>query len=150
MNDEEYMNIALQEAEMALKEEEVPVGAIIVLDNKIIGKGHNTRQKTHDITNHAELIALREAGKTIGDWRLNEATIYITMSPCTMCAAAIKDSRIKRIVIGAVNQDIKTKEIVDLIFEINNEKTKKNITIGVLKNESLQLLQTFFKKQRKK
>ena len=144
MNDEEYMNIALKEARTALNEEEVPVGAIVVLDNKIIGIGHNTRQRTHDITNHAELIAIREASNKIGDWRLDKATIYITLSPCMMCASAIKESRIKNIVIGAINQDIKTQEAVDLILKDSNIKT------GIKEQESLLLLQKFFKKQREK
>ncbi len=144
MSDEEYMNIALKEAEQALNEEEVPVGAVVVLDNKIIGIGHNTRQKTHDITNHAELIAIRDASRKLGDWRLDKTTIYITLSPCMMCASAIKESRIKRIVIGVNNQDLKTKEISDIIL--------KDIEIkdGIKSQESLLLLQKFFKKQREK
>ena len=144
MNDEEYMNIALKEAEKALDFEEVPVGAVVVLDNEIIGIGHNTRQKTHDITNHAELIAIRNASKKICDWRLDKATLYITLSPCIMCASAIKESRIKRIVIGLNNQDLKTKEITDLILKDREIKT------GIKEQESLLLLQKFFKKQREK
>ena len=144
MNDEEYMNIALEEARIALNEDEVPVGAIVVLDNEIIGRGHNTRQKTHDITNHAELIAIRNASNKIGDWRLDKATIYITLSPCMMCAAAINESRIKNIVIGATNQDIKTQEVANLILKDSNIKT------GIKEQESLDLLQKFFKKQREK
>ncbi len=150
MNDEYYMNIALKEAMKAYKKKEVPVGAIVVLNNKIIGKGYNTRQRSCDITNHAEIIALRNASRKIHDWRLNNAILYVTMSPCNMCASAIKESRIKKIVIGCINQDIKNKQIVDLIFETKKENSSIKITTGVLEQECGQLLQKFFKEQRNK
>ena len=150
MKDEEYMQLALKEAKKAYQKDEVPVGAIVVLNDKIIGKGYNQKERKDDVTSHAELIAIRNASKKIHDWRLNEATLYITLSPCAMCASAIVQSRIKRVVVGALNPDLKNKEIVDLIFDINKEKPTVQITEKVLEKESLELLQSFFKKQRKK
>ena len=131
MNDDYYMNIALKEAEKAFKKKEVPVGAIIVLNDKIIGIGHNKREFTSLITNHAELIAIKKAGKKIHDWRLNEATMYVTLFPCPMCASAIKQSRIKRLVIGASSHDLKTKKIVNLILIEEDNKNRLEINENV-------------------
>ena len=150
MNDEYYMNLALKEAYKAYKRGEVPVGAILVLNDKIIAKAHNTRQKTHDIVNHAEMIAIRKASRKIHDWRLNDAVLYITMSPCPMCASAIKESRIKRVVVGATNKDLKIRKIVDLIFKIDENCSSFEIKKGILEDECIEILQKFFKEQRTK
>lgn len=150
MNDEYYMNLALKEAFKAYKKREVPVGAILVLNDKVIAKAHNTRQKTHDIANHAEMIALRKASRKLHDWRLNDATLYITMSPCPMCASAIKESRIKKVVVGAMNQDLKFQKIVDLIFEIDKKNSLLAIKTGVLEDKCIEILQKFFREQRNK
>ena len=150
MNDEYYMNLALKEAFKAYKKKEVPVGAVLVLNDKVIAKAHNTRQKTHDITNHAEMIAIRKASHKIHDWRINDATLYITMSPCPMCASAIKESRIKQVVVGATNQDQKFKKIVDLIFETDKNSSSFEIKTGILEDKCIEILQKFFKEQRNK
>ncbi len=149
MNDDYYMNIALKEAEKAFKKKEVPVGAIIVLNDKIIGIGHNKREFTSLITNHAELIAIKKAGKKIHDWRLNEATMYVTLFPCPMCASAIMQSRIKRLVIGAPSHDLKTKKIVNLILKEEDNKNRLEIKENVLESKCSMLLKEFFKEQRK-
>ena len=150
MNDEYYMNIALKEAEKALKEAEVPVGAVLVENGKIIARGHNMRQKKHDVTKHAEIIAIRKASKKIHDWRLDNAVLYITMSPCIMCSAIIKESRIKKIVIGAINPDKKIQNIVNQILEIDKINPSIEIKTKVLEKECIELLQKFFKEKRKK
>ena len=147
--DEYFMNIALKEANKAFRWDEVPVGAIIVLNGKIIAKGHNLRELKGDITKHAELIAIKRANRKIKGWRLNDCTIYITLFPCSMCASAIVQSRIKRVVIGAPCKDIKNKEIVNLIFEKEKDKPLIEITENVLEKECSSILQEFFKKQRK-
>lgn len=147
--DEYFMNIALKEANKAFRRDEVPVGAVIVLNGKIIARGHNLRELKGDITKHAELIAIKHVNRKIKDWRLNDCTIYITLFPCSMCASAIVQSRIKRVVIGAPCKDIKNKEIVDLIFEKEKDKPLIEITENILEKECSSILQKFFRKQRK-
>ena len=149
MNDDYYMNIALKEAEKAFKKDEVPVGAIIVLNDKIIGIGHNKREFTGLITNHAELIAIKKASKKIKDWRLNDATLYVTLFPCSMCASAIVQSRIKKIVIGAPSLDMKNQKIVDMLFHDEKGNLLLEMKDNVLKEECSEILSMFFKKQRK-
>ena len=148
MDDNYYMNIALQEANKAYLKDEVPVGCIIVQNNKIIGVGHNLKESTKNILNHAELIAIKKASKKINDWRLDNSVMYVTLYPCSMCASAIVSSRIKRIVIGAPTKDLKVKQIGDLIFEGNNLSPKMEVKENVLKDECVNLLGEFFKNKR--
>ena len=148
MDDNYYMNIALQEANKAFLKDEVPVGCIIVQNNKIIGVGHNLKESTKNILNHAELIAIKNASKKINDWRLDNSVMYVTLYPCSMCASAIVSSRIKRIVIGAPTKDLKVKQIGDLIFEGNNLSPKIEVKENVLKDECVNLLSEFFKNKR--
>ena len=148
MDDNYYMNIALQEANKAYLKDEVPVGCIIVQNNKIIGVGHNLKESTKNILNHAELIAIKKASKKINDWRLDNSVMYVTLYPCSMCASAIVSSRIKRIVIGAPTKDLKVKQIGDLIFEGNNLSPKIDVKENVLKDECVNLLGEFFKNKR--
>ena len=108
--DEYYMNLALKEANKAFKRDEVPVGVIIVSDNKIVARGYNMRELKGDIAKHAELIAIKKANKKIHDWRLENCTMYVTLFPCPMCASAIVQSRIKKIYIGALDEK-KTVEV---------------------------------------
>ena len=150
MKDEYYMNIALREAEIALNAAEVPVGAVLVVNDKIIARGHNMRQKRHDVTKHAEIIAIRNASRKLHDWRLDNATLYVTMSPCIMCSAVIKESRIKKIVIGAMNPDEKIQNIVNQILEVDKKNPSIEIKTKVLEPECVAILQKFFKEKRKK
>ena len=132
--DEYFMGIALKQAKKALRREEVPVGAIIVLDGKIIAKGYNLRELRGDVTKHAELITLRRANHKLKNWRLNGCTMYVTLFPCSMCASAIIQSRVSRIVIGAPSKDLKNKQIVDLIFQSETNKPLIEIKKNVLEN----------------
>ena len=150
MDDNYYMNIALEEARKAYLKDEVPVGCVIVLNDKIIAKGHNLKESTNNIFNHAELIAIEEACKKVNNWRLDNAVIYVTLFPCSMCASAIVSSRIKKIVIGAPTTDLKVNRIVNMIFEGNNTNPKIEIKENVLKDKYIKLLSDFFKDRRKK
>ena len=96
-----YMNLALEEAKSALNEGEIPVGAVLVKNDEILAKGHNHRESTSDISSHAEIEVLREAGKRLGTWDLSGCTLYVTLEPCLMCAGAIEQSRISTLVYGA-------------------------------------------------
>ena len=147
--DEYYMSLALKEAEKAYKKGEVPVGAVIVLNNKVIAKGHNLREFSNDITKHAELIAIKKSSKKYHDWRLENSVMYVTLFPCPMCASAIVQSRIKRLVIGSPTLDLNTKEIVYKIMNGNNTNPKVIINEGVLDSKCKNLLSKFFKEQRK-
>ena len=144
------MKLALKEARKAYKHNEVPVGAIIVSNGKIIAKGNNQRENSGDVTKHAELIAIRKASKKKKDWRLNDCTMYVTLFPCPMCASAIIQSRISKLVIGTSTMDLKNKEIVNLIF-LDSIKNKKIILEeNVLENECSDILKSFFQMQRQK
>ena len=147
--DEYYMNLALNEAKKAYLKGEVPVGSVIVLNDKIIGKGHNLRECTNDITKHAELIAIKKASQKYRDWRLENSIMYVTLFPCPMCASAIVQSRIDKLVVGTPTLDFNTKEIVYKILEGNNTSPNVILKEGVLESKCKDLLSEFFKEQRK-
>ena len=150
MNDKYYLNEALKEARKAFNKGEVPVGAVVVLNNKILSRGYNLREKKKDITKHAELIAIKKASKIIKDWRLEKCVLYVTLLPCPMCASAIVQSRIEKIVVGTSTLDISNKDIVYKIFEGNNTSPKVQVIDGVQEVECRELLRIFFEKKRKK
>ena len=104
MTDEEWMRQAMELARQAASEEETPIGCVIVHENKIIGKGYNKRNQRGNPLCHAELEAINEAAGVLGDWRLEECTLYVTLEPCPMCAGAIVQARIPRVVMGAMNR----------------------------------------------
>lgn len=146
--DEIFMKEALKEAAKARKKDEVPIGAIIVHNNKIIAKGHNLRETKNDALGHAEIIAIRKANKKLKSWRLVDCTIYVTVEPCSMCAGAILQSRIGRIVYGT--EDIKGGALGSSynLFEQKNINHIPKIESGVLKEECSQIIKEFFKKKR--
>lgn len=147
--DNKYMNMALNEAKKAYVKDEVPVGAVIVKDNKVISKAHNLREIKNNAICHAELLAIDKACKKLNTWRLEDTTIYITLEPCMMCAGAIIQSRISNVVIGAL--DDKNGCIVSIakLFDINTTHKVKYIT-NVMDNECSYILKDFFKKLRSK
>ena len=102
----DYMSYALLEAYKAKEKGEIPIGAVIVKDNKVIGRGHNTKESTQNAINHAEIIAIKEASEFIGDWRLNGCEMYVTLEPCPMCTGAILQCRISKLYIGTFNKDM--------------------------------------------
>ena len=148
--DEHFMSIALEEAKIAYSNNEVPVGCVIVKGNDIIAKSHNTRHNKKSATNHAEINAINEACEILDSWILEDCEIYITLEPCIMCAGAIIQSRIKRVIYAATEPKFGAAESILNIF--NNMEYKFNheveVTSNVLKDESTKLLKDFFKKLR--
>ena len=140
-----FMRQALIEAEKALAIGEVPVGAVVVFEDEIIGRGYNQREMLHDPTAHAEILALREAAAYKGGWRLTGCTLYVTLEPCPMCAGAIVLARIKRLVYAA--NDPKSGAVNSILNITNNPSLNHQVEVksGVLADESSELLKSFFK-----
>ena len=140
---DDYMSLALVRAKEAFDDGEVPVGCIIVKDGTVIGSGRNKCEKNNDATAHAEMLAIRDACESLGDWRLDGCTMYVTMEPCPMCAGAIINSRIDELVFGVRDtQKGAVGSVVDLFSENFGRKVK--VYPNVLENESRSLLKTFF------
>ena len=138
-----YFNIAIEEAMMAFNENEVPVGAVIVLNDKIVSKAHNMKKNTNNVLNHAELIAIQKAANVIGDWRLKDCEMYVTLEPCPMCAGAIVQSRIRKVYIGTESNIIVNKKIIKQIFTEGDYYHKVEICY-VNNNKCSELLSSFF------
>lgn len=149
MDHEKYMRLALLQARKAYAEGEIPVGCVIVdKDGNIIGKGQNTRERTHSALGHAELSAIGEACRAIDDWRLDGCTIYVTLEPCPMCAGAIINARIPCVVFGAREDNFGScGSVIDLFSERYGHHPA--VYGGVLEDECAALLTDFFKKMRK-
>jgi len=150
MNDEDYMREALKCAQAALELGEIPVGAVIVLDDKIVARGYNQREKKHDVSSHAEIEAIRSAGKTLGSWRLNGATLYVTLEPCLMCASAIQQAQICRVVYGAEDPSDGAISAHHFIYDDPSLGERPLVSRGVLEKDCAILLKTFFFNRRKK
>ena len=144
------MYAALQEAERAFEEDEVPVGAVVVHKNKIIGRGYNQVEKLNDATAHAEMIALTSASNHLKNWRLNECSIYVSLEPCIMCTGAMLSSRIENLYYAASDSKFGACGSVHNLAE--NSKTNHTIKVfsGILAKESEDLLKSFFAKKRLK
>ena len=151
MNDYEYMLLALEEAKKAYDEGEVPVGAVIVKDDNVIAKAYNTKEKNKCSLDHAELSAIKFACGKLNNWRLIGTTIYVTLEPCPMCASAIKQSRINRVVYLLDNNDINTSKIVNEIFSLHDANApveKVKLDISKFNEEDIMILSDFFRKRR--
>jgi tRNA(adenine34) deaminase len=149
LDDEQWMTVALEEARAAAAAGDVPVGAVIVSDDgKLIGRGHNRRELDRDPTAHAEIVALREAAQALGIWRV-EATMFVTHEPCTMCAGAAVNARIKRLVYGCLNP--KAGAIASLYSVATDERLNHRIEVvgGVLAEQCAAELQKFFAELRR-
>ena len=144
-----YMRLALLEAQKAFKREDVPVGCVIVLGDKIIGKGYNKKEAKHCSLYHAELVAIKKACKSVKDWRLCDATMFVTMEPCAMCAGAIVNHRIKRVVIGTKEPNFGACGSGIDILNNSGLNTKTEVISSVLEDECRQILQDFFVERRK-
>jgi tRNA(adenine34) deaminase len=142
--DEYFMNLAIKEAKRAFQKKEVPVGAIIVLDNKIIAKTHNMVESNFDPTAHAEILAIRKATKKIKNWRLTGATLYVTKEPCVMCAGAMVNSRLSRLVYGCRDEKKGAAQSIYHILSDNRLNHQVEIFSGVKEEECAGLLKDFF------
>lgn len=147
-SDEELMQIAIKEAQIAEENGDVPIGAVIVYENQIIGKAYNQREQLQDPTAHAEIIALTQAAAFMESWRLHGCTMYVTLEPCPMCAGALVLSRMDRLVYGC--DDPKTGAVVSLYNILNDERLNHiiKVTSGVLAEECSDILQQFFRRRR--
>ncbi|MBE5805728.1 MAG: tRNA adenosine(34) deaminase TadA [Clostridiales bacterium] len=145
---EKFMKEALKEAKKAYNKLEVPVGAVIVKDGKIIARAYNQKEYKNDTTNHAEILAIKKASKKLKSWRLIDCEMYVTLEPCSMCAGALIQSRIKKIYIGAM--DAKTGACGSVLNLLTDYKFNHNVEIeyDVLQNDCEKLLKEFFKELR--
>ncbi len=146
--DELFMRLALREAERALEHEDVPVGAVVVAGGEVIGAGHNERELRQDPTAHAELLALREAARHLGSWRILESVIYVTLEPCAMCAGAIVLGRVARVVYGTADPKAGAAgSVMDVLGE-RRFNHRPEVVSGLLREECAALLVDFFATRR--
>ncbi len=144
-----FMRAALEEAQVAMEEDEAPVGAVLVRAGRIIARAHNQREQLRDPTAHAEMIAITQAAAAIGSWRLEDCTLYVTLEPCPMCAGAIVQARIPRVVYGAADPKAGA---VHSVFRLLNDARlnhRAEVTAGVLAESCGEILTRFFQKQRR-
>ncbi len=145
---EKFMKEALIEAEKSFALDEVPVGAVIVRNEKILARAHNLKNKSNSSLAHAEILAINKASKKIQNWRLNDCDIYVTLEPCPMCASAIKQSRIKNIYYGVESTNMNNHKIFEMICENKDNNSPVKYYSGLKKNECLILLSEFFTRKR--
>lgn len=147
--DEKYMKSAIQQARKAYAVNEVPIGCVIVYQGKIIGRGYNRRMTDKTVLAHAEISAIKKACKVMGDWRLEECTLYVTLEPCPMCAGAIVQARIPRVVIGCMNPKAGCAgSVLDLLHQdgFNHQVETES---GILEEECSRMMKQFFKELRR-
>ena len=146
--DEKFMNLAFEEAKKALGKKEVPIGAVVIKDDKVIGRGYNLKEETQDPTAHAEMIAIRKAAENIGSWRLENCEIYVNLEPCPMCMGAMLQARIERLVFGAYDEK---GGAVGSLYDLSDD-SRFNHTIkvksGFMAEKSSKILKNFFKSLR--
>jgi tRNA(adenine34) deaminase len=147
-DDEHYMEAALELAQEAYARGEVPIGAVLVRDGEILARNHNRREELKDATAHAEILVLREAGRLIGGWRLTGTTLYVTLEPCPMCAGALVQARVTRLVYGA--RDPKGGAAASLYNITSDPRLNHRLSVeeGILRERCAALLQKFFKERR--
>ena len=148
--DEKFMKAALKQAQKAYAIDEVPIGCVIVQNGHIIARGYNRRNIDKNTLAHAELAAIRKASRKTGDWRLEDCTMYVTLEPCQMCAGAIVQSRMKRVVIASMNAKAGCAGSVLNLLQMQQFNHQVEITQGVLKEECSQMLSAFFRELRER
>ena len=149
MDNEKYMEMALREAQKAYNKLEVPVGAIIVKDGKVIAKAYNEKETKYDTTKHAEILAIQKASKKLKTWRLNDCDMYVTLEPCSMCAGALIQSRIRKVYIGAMDEKTGSCGSVLNLLEDYKFNHKVEIEYNICRKECEKILKDFFKELRK-
>ena len=147
--DVKYMRAAIKQAKCAVKNGDVPIGCVIVQNDKIIARGYNKRNARKTTLAHAELIAIEKASKKVGDWRLEDCTMYITLEPCQMCAGAIIQARIPKVVVGAMNRKAGCAGSIINLFQIEQFNHQVEFVNGVLEEECSGMLSDFFRNLRK-
>ena len=147
--DEKYMKEAMKQAKKAAAIEEVPIGCVIVYEDKIIARGYNKRNLKKNTLAHAEIIAMNKASKVIGDWRLEDCTMYVTLEPCPMCAGAIVQARIPRVVVGSMNPKAGCAGSVLNVLQTEGFNHQVELATGVLEEECSEMLSSFFRELRK-
>ena len=148
--DEKFMAMAIEEAYKAKKLNEVPIGAVIVQKSKVIAKGYNIRETSQLALSHAELIAIRDANQKLGSWRLEDCTLYVTLEPCQMCAGAIVQARMKRVVYGASDPKAGCAGTLMNLLDDGRFNHQVEIESGILERQCSELLTNFFRALRKK
>lgn len=148
--DEKYMRAAIKQAQKAYAINETPIGCVIVYEGKIIGRGYNRRNTDKDPLAHAEIKAIKKASKKMGDWRLEQCTMYVTLEPCQMCAGAIIQSRLTRVVVGCMNPKAGCAGSVLNLLDIKQFNHQAELTTGVLEEECSALMTGFFRELREK
>lgn len=146
---EYYMKQALKEAEKAYKKLEVPVGAVIVKDGKIIARAHNQKETKTDTTKHAEILVIQKASRKLEEWRLIDCEMYVTLEPCSMCAGAIINSRIKKVYIGTMDEKTGAVGSVLNLFEDYTFNHKVDVEKGIMEKECQDIIKKFFRELRK-
>ena len=146
---EKFMKEALKEAQKAYNKLEIPVGAVIVKDGKVIARAHNQKETKFDTTKHAEILAIQKASKKLKSWRLLDCEMYVTLEPCTMCAGAIINSRIKKVYIGTMDKKTGAVGSVLNLFQDYTFNHKVEYEAGIMQKECEQILKQFFKELRK-
>lgn len=150
LDDAGWMQEAIAEALKAEALGEVPIGAILVKDHQIIGRGHNLRETTHDPTAHAEMVAIRDASSRIGAWRLQDCILYVTLEPCPMCAGALVQARVKRVVYGTTDPKAGCAGTLMNLLQEPRFNHETELTSGILQMECSQLLTQFFRRLRER
>lgn len=148
--DEKYMKEAIRQAKKAYLLEEVPIGCVIVYQDKIIARGYNRRNTDKNTLSHAEMIAIRKAAKKLGDWRLEECTMYVTLEPCQMCAGAMMQARLTKAVIGCMNPKAGCAGSVLNILEMDGFNHKVEVVRGILEEQCSSMTSQFFRELRQK
>ncbi|HFI0136233.1 TPA: tRNA adenosine(34) deaminase TadA [Streptococcus suis] len=147
---EYFMSQALAEAEKSLDKEEIPIGCVIVKDGKIIGRGHNAREELNQAIMHAEVMAIQEANRVEGNWRLLDTTLFVTIEPCVMCSGAIGLARIPQVVYGAANQKFGAAGSLYDILTDQRLNHRVEVETGILEEACAQIMQDFFRQRRER
>ena len=148
--DERYMRQAITLAKKAAANGDVPIGCVIVYEGKVIARGYNRRNVDKTTLAHAEIMAIKKASKVLGDWRLEECTLYVTLEPCQMCSGAIVQARIPRVVVGCMNPKAGCAGSILNLLQVEAFNHQAELTTGVLEEECSQMMKSFFKELRKK
>src|SRR5213082_1145647 len=147
-NDQHFMREALRQAQKACEAGEVPVGAVVVLAGKIIGRAHNQMELLKDATAHAEMLALTQAEAAVGDWRLTDCDLYVTKEPCAMCAGALVHTRVRRVIFGCADPVAGAAGSMINLLQMSTLNHRCDIAAGVLQDECAGILQSFFRERR--